>query len=105
MPILKRSSSMSITNHCALAAGDYEMPEPSLLMLQFLEWVVERPRTYDETMEAWRSSCPRLTVWEDALLGKFIAIRTESNRSEVFLTDRGRAVIDHEEREGQRLSA
>jgi hypothetical protein len=38
-----------------------------LLMDQFLAWLAERPRRYAETMEAWRSSCPRLSVWEDAL--------------------------------------
>ena len=37
------------------------------LLRQFLEWVAERPRTYHETMDAWRTSCPRISVWEDAL--------------------------------------
>jgi hypothetical protein len=41
----------------------------SLLMLEFLTWVSSRPRTYAETMGAWRSTCPRHTVWEDALVG------------------------------------
>jgi hypothetical protein len=36
------------------------------LILDLLEWVQTRERTYRETMEAWRTSCPRLTVWEDA---------------------------------------
>ena len=39
--------------------------EPSLIMIQFLAWVAERPRNYAQTMEAWRSSCPRLSVWEE----------------------------------------
>jgi hypothetical protein len=35
------------------------MPEPaSLIMLQFLAWVADRPRTYAATMEAWHSTCP-----------------------------------------------
>ena len=38
------------------------------LMTQFLGWVAARPRSYDETMDAWRTSCPRISVWEDALL-------------------------------------
>jgi len=29
------------------------------LMIQFLRWVAERPRTYADVMEAWRTSCPR----------------------------------------------
>ena len=36
------------------------------LILDLLEWVGRRERTYRETMEAWRTSCPRLPVWEDA---------------------------------------
>ena len=37
------------------------------LLLQFLAWVAARPRSYGETMDAWRTTCPRLSVWEDAL--------------------------------------
>jgi len=37
------------------------------LVLDLVEWVAARPRTYAEVMEAWRTSCPRLTVWEDAV--------------------------------------
>lgn len=36
------------------------------LILDFLDWLGPAPRPYGETMEAWRSSCPRLTVWEEA---------------------------------------
>ena len=36
------------------------------LILDLVEWVGRRERTYQETMEAWRTSCPRLPVWEDA---------------------------------------
>ena len=36
------------------------------LILDLVEWVAQRERTYEETMDAWRTSCPRLPVWEDA---------------------------------------
>ena len=36
------------------------------LILDLLEWVGRKDRTYQETMDAWRTSCPRLPVWEDA---------------------------------------
>jgi len=36
------------------------------LILDLLDWLMVRDRTYEETMEAWRTSCPRLPVWEDA---------------------------------------
>ena len=42
------------------------MPNEALTV-QLLEWIGDRTRGYRETMEAWRTSCPRLTVWEDAL--------------------------------------
>ena len=35
------------------------------LVLDLVEWVAKEPRTYAEVMDAWRTSCPRLTVWED----------------------------------------
>ena len=36
------------------------------LTIDFLTWLAPTPRPYAEVMEAWRTSCPRLTVWEDA---------------------------------------
>jgi len=37
-----------------------------LLILNLLEWIGPNPRPYAEVIEAWRTSCPRLPVWEDA---------------------------------------
>ena len=37
------------------------------LILDLVEWVAKEPRSYADVMEAWRTSCPRLTVWEDAV--------------------------------------
>jgi hypothetical protein len=73
------------------------MPEPvSLLLREFLAWVSARRRTYAEAMEAWRSSCPRHTVWEDALGGGLIQIESGETpqQPEVTLTPRGRALLD-----------
>jgi hypothetical protein len=36
------------------------------LILDLLEWIGPAGRPYAETIEAWRTSCPRLPVWEDA---------------------------------------
>lgn len=36
------------------------------LILDLLEWMGPEPRPYPEVLEAWRTSCPRLPVWEDA---------------------------------------
>ncbi len=35
-------------------------------VLELLAWVAARPRTYSETMAAWRTSCPQMPTWEDA---------------------------------------
>jgi hypothetical protein len=43
------------------------------LILDFLEWVAKEPRPYADVMDAWRTSCPRLTVWEDAMDRAFVA--------------------------------
>lgn len=36
------------------------------LILDLLEWIGQGARPYAEVIEAWRTSCPRLPVWEDA---------------------------------------
>jgi hypothetical protein len=36
------------------------------LVFDFVEWVAKQPRPYAEALDTWRTSCPRLTVWEDA---------------------------------------
>jgi len=69
---------------------------PELLMLEFLTWVADRRRTYDEAMEAWQSHCPRQTIWEDAIIDGLIQIEEieASHSSEVALTPRGRALLN-----------
>ena len=66
-------------------------------MREFLAWVAARRRTYAEAMEAWRSSCPRFTVWEDALGDGLVRVErggTTLSEAEVSLTARGRAALD-----------
>lgn len=68
------------------------MPDsPSLIMIQFLSWVADRPRSYAQTMEAWRTSCPRLSVWEDAVIEDLV--RIDGKERAVTLTPRGHAVL------------
>jgi hypothetical protein len=63
------------------------------LTLQLLEWIAERPRTYAESIDAWKSNCPRLSVWDDAVIDGLI--RTGSNGAEpiVELTPAGEQVL------------
>jgi hypothetical protein len=42
------------------------------LLLDLVEWIAREPRDYAEVMEAWRTSCPRLTIWEDAVDRGFV---------------------------------
>jgi hypothetical protein len=67
----------------------HRVVEPTLSAptLELLAWISERPRSYAETMEAWTSHCPRLTVWEDAIADRLVAIGREGVR----LTAAGRA--------------
>jgi hypothetical protein len=49
------------------------MTEPmNALTVQLLEWIASSPRTYAEVLEAWRTSCPRLSIWEDACIAGLI---------------------------------
>lgn len=67
------------------------------LMGQLLAWVAARPRRYDATMDAWRTSCPRLSVWEDALEAGLVEVVGDEGGSQgaaaVRLTAAGRALL------------
>ena len=65
------------------------MPAATSLTLQLLEWIAERERTYAQTMEAWQSSCPRLTVWEDAVADGLVRVQ----RRTVLLTAAGTELL------------
>jgi hypothetical protein len=43
------------------------------LVLDFVEWVAREPRVYAEVVATWRTSCPRLTIWEDAADHRYVA--------------------------------
>jgi len=64
------------------------------LILDLLEWVTIRERTYEETMNAWRTSCPKLPVWEEANDRGFLSIVSTNGRRVVTVTHQGRAVLD-----------
>jgi hypothetical protein len=74
------------------------MPEKvDSLILEFLTWVSYRPRTYAEAMGAWRSTCPRHSVWEDALMGGLIEVVESGatiDQDRVTLTAQGRAKLE-----------
>lgn len=64
------------------------------LVLDLVEWVAKEPRPYTEVMDAWRTSCPRLPVWEDAVDRGLIARRTITGRGTmVMVTASGETLL------------
>jgi hypothetical protein len=59
------------------------------LVRQFLAWVAAAPRTYDDVIGVWRSTCPRLSILEDALDDGMIRF----DRGVVRITDDGAALL------------
>jgi hypothetical protein len=64
------------------------------LILDLLEWVKQKERTYDETMGAWRTSCPRLPVWEESNDRGLLEAASANGRSTVRLTPAGLALLE-----------
>jgi hypothetical protein len=64
------------------------------LILDLLEWIGAEPRAYAEVMDAWRSSCPRLPVWEEATERGLVERRhREGTGAVVAVTGRGRELL------------
>jgi hypothetical protein len=69
------------------------------LILDLLEWVDRRERTYEEVMEAWRTSCPRLPVWEDANERGLLMTGAGNGRMMVQVTEAGRVLLEQRQRQ------
>jgi hypothetical protein len=68
---------------------------PESLVFDLVEWVAKEPRTYAEMLGAWRTSCPRLTVWEDAIERKLVMRKPVAGRGTmVVVTSAGRRYLD-----------
>ena len=65
------------------------------LTLQFLAWAAEAPRSYADA-EAWRRSCPHLSIWEDAIAEGLVRFENSSTmrESRLVLTARGRELLE-----------
>ncbi len=72
---------------------------PDPLVLDLVEWIAAEPRAYADVIDRWRTSCPRLTVWEDALDRGFVrrtpaaggaTLVIVTGAGEKFLRDNGR---------------
>ena len=64
--------------------------------VELLAWIASRPRTYSEAIEAWKSNCPRLSVWDDAIEDGLVEVARspgDAGGAAVALTARGRALL------------
>lgn len=58
--------------------------------LQLLQWVSARTPTHAETVDVWKTSCPRLSVWEVAVADRLVRIE----HGTVYVTAAGKALLD-----------
>lgn len=63
------------------------------LILDLLEWIAPEPKAYAQVIEVWRTSCPRLPVWEDANERGFVERLPQEGRLLVSVTPRGREFL------------
>jgi hypothetical protein len=68
-------------------------PVVEALIVDLLEWLARRDRSYEEVMDAWRTSCPKLPVWEEANERGLVEREETSARSMVRISSAGRAVL------------
>ena len=64
------------------------------LIFDLVEWVAREPRTHADVMNTWRTSCPRLTVWEDAVDRGLVERKASDKGAVVVVTARGRAFLN-----------
>jgi hypothetical protein len=72
------------------------VPEPVVetLVVDLLQWLANGERTYEEVMDAWRTSCPRLPVWEDANDRGLITREHLNGRTVVRVSSLGLALLE-----------
>lgn len=73
-------------------------PETEALVVDLVSWLAKGPQPYDTVMDAWRTSCPRLPVWEEANDRRLVTRRN----GEVQVTEAG---LDFLAAHGQRVPA
>lgn len=69
------------------------------LLLDFIAWLDAAPRSYADVMDAWRTSCPRLPVWEEAVdRGLVQRVAHDRGVTGVALTPAGRELLARHQR-------
>jgi hypothetical protein len=80
---------LNLLNGARFPCYIHVMNAPETLVLDLLEWVAVKPRPYAEVMASWRTSCPRLPVWEDAVDFGFVQRCVAAGEAFVELTPAG----------------
>jgi hypothetical protein len=72
------------------------VPDPVVenLILDLLQWLTSRERTYEDVMDAWRTSCPRLPVWEEANVRGLIISEQVDGCNFIRASSLGRAILE-----------
>lgn len=66
------------------------------LTRDLLAWIDQSPRTYEETLDVWKTSCPHLAIWDDAVSDGLVRVeRGGAFGARVRLTEAGRALLEH----------
>lgn len=65
------------------------------LVRDLVAWIAHEPRCYADVLDAWRTSCPRLPVWEEAVERGLVTRRTIDGMGFcVLATEKGRAFVE-----------
>jgi hypothetical protein len=75
---------------------------PDALVLDFVEWVAASPRRYSDVMDAWKTNCPRLTIWEDAIDQGLVQRCRIDGELSIEATEAGRNLLAKTRRKLQR---
>jgi hypothetical protein len=73
-------------------------PVVEALILDLLDWLARGERSYEEVMESWRTSCPKLPVWEEATDRGLVATELADGCRIVRITTSGRALLEQRKR-------
>jgi hypothetical protein len=63
------------------------------LICDLLTFLATGERNYEDVMDAWRTSCPKLPVWEDANDLGFVTVERVNGRNVVRITPVGLAYL------------
>lgn len=72
--------------------------ENKSLVLDLVEWVATNPRSYADVLSAWRTTCPRMSIWEDSLNERLVRVRDDT----VYVTMQGSDFLKVHRRVGGR---